>query len=125
MSVSIVRKWYRNIPPSERDLPTVIVGNKAYTPNQVLKQVRKGTKLGQAMQDKIEYGMTAPMKLHQLAKKRVLAWLKNLPKGAGIFQVGGEEHSKQQLIQAVKQEKGVGKELIEEEKQIIKERMKV
>lgn len=125
MSISLVRKWYNKMPPSERDLPTVIVGSKAYTPNQVLRQVRKGTTLGQQMQDKIEHGMTPPMKLHQLAKKRVLAWLKDLPESAGVVQVEGETHSKQQLIKAVKQEKGIGKELIEEEKSVIEERMKV
>jgi len=123
--LSVVKKWYNGIPPAERNLPTLIVDDKAYTPNEVLNEVRRGTQLGKKMQQTVAGGMTSLQKLERLAKTRVLAWLKKLPPQVGIVEVQGASYNRDTLIAAVKQQKGVGKTLIEEEKQKIKERMRV
>lgn len=125
MSLNIVKKWYNKMPPAERNLPILMIGDKAYSPNQVLSQVKKGTQLGKMMQDKVVGGMTPPQKLEKLAKTRVLAWLKKLPAQYGMVNVEGESYTRDELIAAVRQQKGIGKTLIEEEKELIEERMQI
>jgi len=123
--LSVVKKWYNGIPPAERNLPTLIVDDKAYTPNEVMNEVRRGTQLGKKMQQTVVGGMTSLQKLERLAKTRVLAWLKKLPSEFGAVNVQGETYSRDELIAAVKQQENIGKTLVEEEIQKIKERMRL
>ena len=54
MSLTVVQRWYDTIPSLERNQALVIAGTKAYTPNQVLDEVKRGTDAGQMLQKVIE-----------------------------------------------------------------------
>jgi len=111
-----VRKWYERIPPSERHLPLVILGNKAYSPERVLREVEAGTPLGTALQKKLESGkFTTEEQLRRLAKIRLLEILKNLPPEYGFANYSGEIISKKELMKLIEKGEGLGEELIKTE----------
>lgn len=81
MSLKIVKSWYENLPPAERDLPLIILNNKAYSPDEVLQEVRNGTSLGEQLQDRVErrdWGTPLSTK-EQLAKERLKKILEKRP----------------------------------------------
>jgi len=125
MTLARINRWYNRIPPAERGLPILMISDKVYTPNQVLSQVKKGTQLGRKMQQVAVEGMTPPQKLERLAKTRAIAWLKKLPSQYGLADVEGKTYSRDELVAAVREQRGIGKTLIQEEKAKIEERMRV
>jgi len=56
MSLELMRKWVASLPPAERNLPLLHVGNVFYTPVQALHEVEKGTAIGEKLQQLVEEG---------------------------------------------------------------------
>ena len=54
MSRELVEQWIRRLPSIERSQPLVILGDSAYSPNQVLDEVTRGTPIGSQLQGIIE-----------------------------------------------------------------------
>lgn len=56
MSLELMRKWVNSLPPAERNLPLLHVGNAFYTPLQALHEVERGTAIGEELQKLVEEG---------------------------------------------------------------------
>jgi hypothetical protein len=48
-----VKTWLAKMPSEERNKPTIIVGSKTFTPNQLLEEVDKESEYGKALQQKL------------------------------------------------------------------------
>jgi len=126
MSLDFVLKWYNRIPKPHRKLPLVIYKGKAYSPNKVLEEVKKGTQLGQELQAVLETGkFTKEETYEKLAKIRLKMLLKNLPPEVGIATFSGKVYTRDELLKMIEEGEDVGRELIELEKQIIKQELGV
>jgi len=124
MSLNFVLKWYKRIPPIHRDLELVPYKGRFWTPNEVLAEVKKGTEDGRRLQSLLEAGkFTDETTLKELAKRRLLKILKDLPRGIGIGTFSGRVYSKEDLIKLVKEERDVGRILIEQELKMIREEL--
>ena len=123
MSLEFVKRWYESIPPFQRLIPLVPLGNKIYSPVRVLEEVEKGTDLGQKLQEKLETGsFTTTEDLVKIAEKRLEWVFTHLPKAIDFntFTLGGEPITKEQLLQMIRERKGIGKKLLEQEIQNVK-----
>ena len=74
MSLELMKKWVASLPPAERNLPLLHVGNAFYTPEQALYEVEKGTAVGEKLQKLVEEGKFGT-DLTALAKARLEALL--------------------------------------------------
>lgn len=116
-------KWYNRIPKIHRDLPLVELDGKVYSPRRVYEEVMKGTELGERLQEKLESGsFTTDEFFTKLAKIRLIMVLKKLPKDIGIATFNGV-YSRDELIKLIEEGKGIGKDLIDTEVNIIKEEL--
>ena len=95
MSRAFVMSWYNRIPPAERTLPIIMYNGKVYTPEEVYREVMSGTRLGEALQAKIErlrashsYALDDLKELDYIAKKRVEQVIKNLPPDFSLVAIG-------------------------------------
>ena len=75
MSLELMRKWVASLPPAERNLPLLHVGNAFYSPEQALYEVERGTAVGEQLQKLVEEGRFGT-NLTALAKARLEALLK-------------------------------------------------
>ncbi len=98
MSITFVTKWYRGIPPVERKLPVIYHNGKMYTPDDIYREVVKGTKLGEELQEKLERLRAANSlsiddlkELDYVARKRVEEVIKNLPKDFTLVAISNGE----------------------------------
>lgn len=74
MSLELMKRWVASLPPAERNLPLLHVGNAFYTPEQALYEVEKGTAVGEKLQKLVEEGKFGT-DLTALAKARLEALL--------------------------------------------------
>ena len=70
MSLELMKRWVASLPPAERNLPLLHVGNAFYTPLQALVEVEKGTPIGEELQRLVEEGKFGT-DLTKLAKARL------------------------------------------------------
>ncbi|WP_297552186.1 hypothetical protein, partial [Thermococcus sp.] len=70
MSLELMRRWVASLPPAERSLPLLHVGEAFYTPLQALREVEKGTTIGEKLQQLVEQGRFGT-DLNALAKARL------------------------------------------------------
>jgi len=96
MSRAFVMSWYNRIPPAERTLPIIMYNGKVYTPEEVYREVMAGTRLGEALQAKIErlrsshsYALDDLKELDYIARKRVEQVIKNLPPDFSLVSISG------------------------------------
>ncbi|MCD6524115.1 MAG: hypothetical protein J7K48_03855 [Thermococcus sp.] len=75
MSLELMRRWVNSLPPAERKLPLLHVGNAFYTPEQALYEVERGTEIGEELQRLVEEGRFGT-DLVDLAKARLQLVLK-------------------------------------------------
>ncbi len=54
IALNDVKSWIDRMPVEERNKPTILVGDKAFTPNQLMEEVEKETVYGKSMQKKLE-----------------------------------------------------------------------
>ena len=108
-----------------RFLPLVPLDGVVYSPNRILEEVQKGTPLGERLQQKLETRSFSQDELEKVAEKR-LEWIfTHLPKSVGLasFTLGEQGYTPEELIKLVKERKGVGKKLLEDEVRNIKKLM--
>jgi len=123
MSLAFVKKWYDNIPPIQRLIPLVPLNGKIYSPARVLEEVKKGTKLGEELQTKLETGQfTTQSDLELIAEKRLEWMITHLPDviGFNTLTVDGKPITKEELLQMIREKKGLGARMIQQEVQEIK-----
>lgn len=115
MSKQTIEAWVSKIPKLERDQPLIVLGDSAYTPNQVLSEVSRGTALGNQLQQKIEAGKFSPaMDKYALALLRLRERLGKMPSDARIAH-GGKVFSPQELLKEVEAGTPIGRSFIEAE----------
>ena len=75
MSLELMKKWVNSLPPAERNLPLLHVGNVFYSPLQALHEVGRGTEIGEQLQRLVEEGRFGT-DIVNLAKARLQLVLK-------------------------------------------------
>lgn len=123
MSLSVIRSWVNRLPKAERDMPLIVVDSTAYTPNEVLEEVRKGTELGERLQTKVETReLGTPEDLQtELAKERIKKILEERPVDVIRLTVPGEDPEKtaERLKEDIDTETDFARKLIDQEKSYI------
>jgi hypothetical protein len=115
MTLHVVKAWYNRLPPAERDLPIVILGGVAYTPNMVLAEVTRGSIIGDRLQRLIEEGRlgTSRLEEEQLAKIRLRELLRRYPERPLVAVLReGRTFTPSQLIDEIERGTPVGRMLI-------------
>ena len=101
MSLELMRRWVASLPPAERNLPMLHVGDAFYTPLQALYEVERGTAIGEKLQQLVEQGRFGT-DLTALARARLQLLLKEL-KGYKIATLSGYAYSPAQLERLLKE----------------------
>jgi len=117
MSLAYVRNWIARLPKTERNRPLVPLGGDFYTPNRVLREVERGTSLGQRLQEAVAKGsvkLTAEQE-KRLAKERLLQTLRGLPPEVQIATISGKSLTPKEAISEVESGTKTGRELVQAE----------
>ena len=101
MSLELMRRWVASLPPAERNLPMLHVGDAFYTPLQALYEVERGTAIGEKLQQLVEQGRFGT-DLTALARARLQILLKEL-RGYKIATLSGYAYSPTQLERLLKE----------------------
>ena len=124
MSVEIVEEWVNGLPRVERNQPLVIHGDRAYTPNEILAEVRAGTSLGAELQRIIEArAFTTVEEKYALAILRLKERLKKLPETYKRI-IEGKMYTPSELIEEIQKGTRIGRMLIEAEMTNLEEILK-
>jgi len=117
MTRETIERWYTSLPEYERDMPLITVEGKSYTPNEVLREVRNGTALGEKLQEKVETGGLRE-RLEALAKERVTKLLEKRPAGIAWLAPPDwpKELSPEEIKEEVRKQSDIGRQFIEMEK---------
>lgn len=122
-----IKKWVGKLPKSELDIPLIIIDDRAYSPNEVLSQVRSRTELGKklvTLDMKTIKRIPAEAQMLELAKIRLKMKLeKTPPKFAfGRYLLGEKEkYTAEELIAEIQMETSVGQEFIGTEKNFMRD----
>jgi len=94
MSYEFVRKWYEELPPMERKLPVLYYGGRVYSPEEILREVERGTALGEELQRKLERLLSPHTvtsldldEFRKVAEERARRIISVLPKGFSIVKI--------------------------------------
>ena len=124
MSLEIVEEWVNKLPRIERNQPLVIHGDRVYTPNEILAEVRAGTSVGAELQRIIEArAFTTVEEKYALAILRLKERLKKLPETYKRI-IGGKLYTPSQLLEEIEKGTRVGRMLIEAEMANLEEILK-
>jgi hypothetical protein len=124
MSLESVERWYSRIPAIERDQPLVLLDGFAYTPNQVLSEVRRNTPTGARLQQVIERRtFTEAIDKYGLAILRLKERLAKTPPDFKIF-VGPRSFTPQELLKEIEAGTKIGRSFIEAEVTRVEEVLK-
>lgn len=124
MSLQVVQQWYQTIPAIERNQPLIISGSAAYSPNQVLDEVKKGTARGAELQRVIETrSFTEAIDKYALAITRLKDRLAKMTPDTRIIW-GQRSYSPQQMLQEIQNGTKVGRAMIEAEATRVEEVLK-
>lgn len=99
MSLELMRRWVNSLPPAERNLPLLHYGNAFYTPLQALREVERGTAIGEKLQRLVEQGRFGT-DLNALAKARLQLLLERA-KGYEIATLSGVSIPAEELAKLV------------------------
>jgi len=124
MTLEIVEDWVNKLPRVERNQPLVIHGDRVYTPNEILAEVRAGTSLGEELQRIIEArAFTTVEEKYALAILRLKERLKKLPETYKSI-IGEKIYTPSQLLEEIEKGTRVGRMLIEAEMTNLEEILK-
>jgi len=124
MTVEIVEDWVNKLPRVERNQPLVIHGDRVYTPNEILAEVRAGTSLGAELQRIIEArAFTTVEEKYALAILRLKERLKKLPETYKSI-IGEKIYTPSQLLEEIEKGTRIGRMLIEAEMTNLEEILK-
>ena len=116
MSESIVRAWVSSLPKIERNQPLVIHAGRAYSPNEVLAEVREGSTVGTELQRKVETrDFTEIEAKYALAILRLKERLAKLPPTFKIASIGGKMYSPNEMLEEIEKGSQAGREMVESE----------
>jgi len=118
MSLELVRRWFDSLPEHERDLPLILVDGKVYTPREVLREVERGTPLGEKMQATLEMAISGSYTFEELrviGKARAKEIAKRLPKDFSLIAIGKGEVTRDEIIEMIQREESLGKSAIDYE----------
>jgi len=74
-----VRRWVESLPAVERDLPVINYAGRDWTPNEILREVERGTRIGEELQRRLEHRALGQVNVRELAKRRLLKLLEKYP----------------------------------------------
>ena len=130
-----VREWVSKLPPRERTKPIIYFKGKYWTPEEILKEVEKGSKLGEELQKFLELiagvlpysslggsSVNLESMFKNVAKKRLIERLKAYMKMFGDVPILYAIDLKRitvkpsELIKMIEEERGIGREVLEIEK---------
>ena len=103
-----IRSWYEKVPKMERDIPIILFEGRIYTPNEVIREVERGTRLGKDLQSYMETEIFASPTLREwriVGKKRALKWAEKLPEDFSIISFGGRIATKKDIKKMIVEEK--------------------
>jgi len=124
MTVEIVEDWVNKLPRVERNQPLVIHGDRVYTPNEILAEVRAGTSLGAELQRIIEArAFTTVEEKYALAILRLKERLMKLPETYKTL-IGEKIYTPSQLLEEIEKGTRIGRMLIEAEMTNLEEILK-
>ena len=128
-----VERWFKRLPPDERDMPILRYKGRSWTPRQILREVRAGTSIGKELQEHLE---RLVLGLHEgeipleLAEERLLMWLEEFkrkygPKAPVFITLTEGPISAEELIRQIRERRGLGGELLETEREYIMEMLRL
>ena len=124
MTVEIVEDWVNKLPRVERNQPLVIHGDRVFTPNEILAEVRAGTSLGAELQRIIEArAFTTVEEKYALAILRLKERLMKLPETYKTL-IGEKIYTPSQLLEEIEKGTRIGRMLIEAEMTNLEEILK-
>ena len=103
-----IRSWYEKVPKMERDIPIILFEGRIYTPNEVIREVERGTRLGKDLLSYMETEIFASPTLREwriVGKKRALKWAEKLPEDFSIICFGGRIATKKDIKKMIVEEK--------------------
>lgn len=119
MSLQLIESWFFKLPEYERTMPIMKYNNVSYTPQQVLREVRKGTALSKSLQSSFEgLRLANAISDEKLAQERIIKLLKEKPVIIAALvppEYGKEEFTSEELIEHIKKKTDIGKSLISTE----------
>jgi len=120
MSLNFIESWFSNLPDYEKGMPIIKLNGVSYNPQQILREVRKGTSLGKELQRKVESSRSAHSfkEDETLAEERLTKLLKEKPIRIAMLilpEYGKEEFSSKELIEHIKKRDDIGKAMVESE----------
>ena len=124
MTLQLIRLWVSKLPPSELDMPIIMLNGVAYTPRQILEEVERGTQLGAVLQRMVETGaasLSQSEEEEELAKMRLRQLLsRSSAIYARLSDTGAEVYTPQQILEEIERGSPIGRQWIEAEKSIIR-----
>jgi hypothetical protein len=121
MTLKVVKRWFERLPPTERDLPIVILNGIAYSPRAILWEVQRGTSVGERLQLLVEAGRlgTTMQEEFALAKIRLEQILKRYPNVPIVASLSLEPRAltPQDLIREIERGTQIGMQFIQAELQ--------
>lgn len=129
MSLQLVESWFFKLPEYERAMPIMKYNNVSYTPQQILREVRKGTALGESLQGSFEsLRLANTISDEKLAEERIIKLLRERPVNIAALvspEYGKEEFTSEELIEHIKKKTDIGKSLISAEMRQMEAMLKV
>ena len=120
---AVIERWYSRLPLFERDQPLVILNGAAYTPNQVLAEVRANTALGRMLQAEVERGSFGDTEV-ALAKLRLKMILEKATVSVVPLQTG-RTYTPLEIWREIETETPIGKQWIKVQVQRIRQLRKI
>lgn len=129
MSLKVIEEWYSRLPSYERNMPLIKLNNTAYSPKQILAEVRKGTAIGASLQSKVEgLRFGSALEDEETAEQRLIRLLEERPIRVAALvdpDIKKEEFSSKELIECIKKRDKIGKSLLKTEQKHMSAMMKV
>jgi len=130
MSLNFIESWFSNLPDYERGMPIIKLNGVSYSPQQILREVRRGSSIGKELQKKVESSRLAHSfeEDEALAEERLTKLLKEKPIRIAMLtrpETGKEEFSSKELIEHIKKKDELGKALVESEVEQVEAMLKL
>lgn len=119
MQLRKIDLWVKGLGEYERDLPLLVVDSKQYTPNQILSEMRAGTRIGMSLGSKLDLAKTLitldSAEYITLAKQRLIKLNTDRPITIMSLSLARPKMSSQDMIIEINQNTTVGKTMVNNE----------
>jgi len=110
-----VKRWVESLPAAERDLPVINYAGRDWTPNEILREVERGTKIGKELQRMLEHRALGQVNVRELAKRRLLKLLEKYPVEIRTLSLKRPVIRPEELKREIETEGALGRSLIDVE----------